>query len=198
MKEQEIAVYIGVDWGDERNSVHLQAEGGAKIEHFELEQKPDLLHEWVAQLRQRSGGRKVAIAIEQRKGAVIHALAGEQDLRGMGGLKKDLPITYWTFLVGALAIAGVPGLAGFFSKDEILFRTFSSGHTLLWTVGLLTSLLTAIYMFRLVYLAFHGPRSSEATAAHDAGTHGDDLDANDYLTFDPNKRNRHIPFFFGD
>jgi transposase len=74
MKEQEIAVYIGVDWGDEWHSVHLRAEGGTKIEHFELEQKPDLLHEWVAQLRQRSGGRKVAIAIEQRKGAVIHAL----------------------------------------------------------------------------------------------------------------------------
>ena len=102
-------------------------------------------------------------------GAVIHALAGEQDLRGMGGLKKDLPITYWTFLVGALAIAGVPGLAGFFSKDEILFRTFSSGHTLLWTVGLLTSLLTAIYMFRLVFLAFHGPsRSASAPHAGDA------------------------------
>ncbi len=103
-------------------------------------------------------------------GAVIHALAGEQDLRGMGGLKKDLPITYWTFLVGALAIAGVPGLAGFFSKDEILFRTFSSGHTLLWAVGLLTSLLTAIYMFRLVFLAFHGP-SRAASAPHDAHAH---------------------------
>ena len=55
-------------------------------------------------------------------GAVIHALAGEQDLRNMGGLKKYLPITYWTFLIGALAIAGVPLLSGFFSKDEILFR----------------------------------------------------------------------------
>jgi NADH-quinone oxidoreductase subunit L len=97
-------------------------------------------------------------------GAVIHALAGEQDLRRMGGLKKDLPITYWTFLIGALAIAGVPGLAGFFSKDEILFRTFASGHTVLWVVGLLTSLLTAIYMFRLVFLAFHGDPPSPATA----------------------------------
>jgi NADH-quinone oxidoreductase subunit L len=98
-------------------------------------------------------------------GAVIHALAGEQDLRRMGGLKKDLPITYWTFLIGALAIAGVPGLAGFFSKDEILFRTFASGHLVLWVVGLLTSLLTAIYMFRLVFLAFHGdPPSPLATA----------------------------------
>src|SRR5579872_6886370 len=80
-------------------------------------------------------------------GAVIHALSGEQDLRRMGGLKKDLPITYWTFLIGAIAISGVPGFAGFFSKDEILARTFTSGHTVLWAVGLLTSLLTATYMF---------------------------------------------------
>jgi NADH-quinone oxidoreductase subunit L len=94
-------------------------------------------------------------------GAVIHALAGEQDLRRMGGLRKDLPITYWTFLIGALAIAGVPGLAGFFSKDEILYRTFASGRTLLWVVGLLTSLLTGIYMFRVVFLAFHGERAPE-------------------------------------
>ncbi len=89
-------------------------------------------------------------------GAVIHALHGEQDLRHMGGLKKDLPITYWTFLIGAIAIAGVPGLAGFFSKDEILWKTFEGGHTLLWVIGILTALLTATYMFRLVFLAFHG------------------------------------------
>jgi len=94
-------------------------------------------------------------------GAVIHALAGEQDLRRMGGLRSELPITYWTFLIGSIAIAGVPGLAGFFSKDEILFRTFASGHTILWVVGLLTSLLTAIYMFRLVFLAFHGTRAPQ-------------------------------------
>src|SRR6187431_632288 len=100
-------------------------------------------------------------------GAVIHALHGEQDLRHMGGLKKDLPITYWTFLIGAIAIAGVPGLAGFFSKDEILWKTFEGGHTLLWVVGILTALLTATYMFRLVFLAFHGtrrPASAEATS----------------------------------
>src|SRR6185295_14042384 len=94
-------------------------------------------------------------------GAVIHALAGEQDLRRMGGLKNQLPITYWTFLIGAIAIAGVPGLAGFFSKDEILFETYASGHTVLWVVGVLTSLLTAIYMFRVVFLTFHGPRAPE-------------------------------------
>src|SRR5476649_1578744 len=102
-------------------------------------------------------------------GAVIHALAGEQDLRKMGGLRKELPITYWTFLIGALAIAGVPGLAGFFSKDEILFRTYASGHTILWVVGVLTSLLTAVYMFRLVFLAFHGERRGDAPShLHDA------------------------------
>ena len=100
-------------------------------------------------------------------GAVIHALSGEQDLRRMGGLKSALPITYWTFVIGAIAIAGVPPLAGFFSKDEILFFTFEGGHTLLWVVGMLTSLLTAVYMFRVVFLAFHGP-SPAATAAQAA------------------------------
>jgi NADH-quinone oxidoreductase subunit L len=102
-------------------------------------------------------------------GAVIHALHGEQDIRRMGGLKKALPITYWTFLIGALAIAGVPGLSGFFSKDEILFRTFVTGHQVLWIIGTLTALLTAIYMFRLVFLTFHGPRA-EAAPLH--GTTG--------------------------
>jgi NADH-quinone oxidoreductase subunit L len=98
-------------------------------------------------------------------GAVIHALAGEQDLRNMGGLKKYLPITYWTFLTGALAIAGVPLLSGFFSKDEILFKAFVGtavtghhGYPVLWIIGAITSLLTAIYMFRLVFMAFHGQR----------------------------------------
>jgi NADH-quinone oxidoreductase subunit L len=102
-------------------------------------------------------------------GAVIHALAGEQDLRHMGGLKKELPVTYWTFLIGALAIAGVPGLAGFFSKDEILYRTFAGGHPVLWAVGALTSLMTAFYMFRLVFLAFHGERRAARVEAPDAG-----------------------------
>ena len=99
-------------------------------------------------------------------GAVIHALAGEQDLRRMGGLKRDLPVTYWTFLVGTLAIAGLPGLAGFFSKDEILYRAYAGGHQVLWLVGLVTSLLTAVYMFRVVFLAFHGQRRTAADAAH--------------------------------
>jgi NADH-quinone oxidoreductase subunit L len=101
-------------------------------------------------------------------GAVIHALHGEQDLRRMGGLRKDLPITYWTFLIGAMAIAGVPGLAGFFSKDEILSSAYLSGHQLLWAVGLLTALLTAIYMFRLVFMAFHGERVVHPAPEHSA------------------------------
>jgi NADH-quinone oxidoreductase subunit L len=104
-------------------------------------------------------------------GAVIHALGGEQDLRRMGGLRMELPLTYWTFLVGAIAIAGVPGFAGFFSKDEILYRTFASGHTLLWFAGVATSLLTAVYMFRLVFLAFHGERRSHAEEGESAGSH---------------------------
>ena len=109
-------------------------------------------------------------------GAVIHALHGEQDIRNMGGLKKDLPITFWTFVIASLAIAGFPGLAGFFSKDEILFETFAEGHTLLWVVAALTSLLTATYMFRLVYLTFAGTRRHDAPAAeelhhHDSASH---------------------------
>jgi NADH-quinone oxidoreductase subunit L len=91
-------------------------------------------------------------------GAVIHALHGEQDIRNMGGLRRYLPITYWTFLIGSLAIAGIPGLAGFFSKDEILYETFHAGHWILWTMAAVTSLLTATYMFRLVFLTFHGER----------------------------------------
>jgi NADH-quinone oxidoreductase subunit L len=103
-------------------------------------------------------------------GAVIHALHGEQDLRYMGGLKDELPVTYWTFLVGTLALAGVPLFSGFFSKDEILWQTFARGHTVLWLMGVVTALLTAIYMFRLVYLAFFGTRRPGPARAG----HGDD------------------------
>jgi NADH-quinone oxidoreductase subunit L len=102
-------------------------------------------------------------------GAVIHALAGEQDLRRMGGLRKALPVTYWTFLAGTLAIAGVPLLSGFFSKDELLYRAFSNGHPYLWFFGSVASLLTACYMFRLFFLAFHGERAKDASAAAHGG-----------------------------
>src|SRR5215212_10291360 len=106
-------------------------------------------------------------------GAVIHALHGEQDIRNMGGLKKHIPITYWTFLIASIAIAGVPFLAGFFSKDEILFETFVEGHWILWLVGVITSLLTATYMFRLVHLTFHGEERFHEVMAAGHGTHGD-------------------------
>src|SRR5687767_5988042 len=105
-------------------------------------------------------------------GAVIHALHGEQDIRNMGGLKRALPITFWTFVIGAIAIAGIPPLAGFFSKDEILFETFVEGHRILWVVVALTALLTATYMFRLVFLTFWGERRHDAPAAQDSLGHG--------------------------
>jgi len=98
-------------------------------------------------------------------GAVIHALHGEQDIRNMGGLRRYLPITYWTFLIGSLAIAGIPGLAGFFSKDEILYETYHAGHWILWTMAAVTSLLTATYMFRLVFLTFYGERREDSHLA---------------------------------
>jgi NADH-quinone oxidoreductase subunit L len=104
-------------------------------------------------------------------GAVIHALHGEQDMRYMGGLRRELPVTYWTFLMGTLAISGVPLFSGFFSKDEILAETFAHGHVVLWAVGLFTAFLTAIYMFRLVYLTFFGERRA-APATAEAGGHG--------------------------
>jgi NADH-quinone oxidoreductase subunit L len=108
-------------------------------------------------------------------GAVIHALAGEQDMRRMGGLKKYLPITYWTFVAGTLAITGFPIFAGFFSKDEILYKTFAGtahhpGSLVLWALGMVTALLTAIYMFRLLFMTFHG--EERFAAAGHGGGHG--------------------------
>ncbi|HWM91820.1 MAG TPA: NADH-quinone oxidoreductase subunit L [Thermoanaerobaculia bacterium] len=89
-------------------------------------------------------------------GSVIHAMGGEQDMRKMGGLKKHLPHTSRTYFIGALAIAGIPPLAGFFSKDEILHNAAAGHHWILWTVGILTAALTAVYMFRSYYLTFEG------------------------------------------
>ncbi len=86
-------------------------------------------------------------------GSVIHALHGEQDMRKMGGLKKAMPITFWTMLISSLAIAGVFPFAGFWSKDEILMVAFHH-NTALWVVGSVASILTAFYMFRLIYLTF--------------------------------------------
>jgi NADH-quinone oxidoreductase subunit L len=102
-------------------------------------------------------------------GSVIHALGGEQDIRKMGGLRKHIPLTFYTFLIATAAIAGIPGLAGFFSKDEILWYAFAStrgGSPLLWGVAALTALMTAFYMFRLLWLAFLGTSRMTPEVAH--------------------------------
>jgi len=89
-------------------------------------------------------------------GAVIHAMGGEQDIRKMGALRQYLPVTWVTFLVGSAALAGLPLFSGFFSKDEILAAAANGGHWVLWSVGVLTAFLTAVYTFRMVSLTFHG------------------------------------------
>jgi NADH-quinone oxidoreductase subunit L len=88
-------------------------------------------------------------------GSVIHAMAGEQDMRRMGGLRKYLPKTYATMMIGTIAIAGIPPFAGFFSKDEILFRAFLN-NKLIWGLAVLTALMTAFYTFRLMAMTFFG------------------------------------------
>jgi len=99
-------------------------------------------------------------------GSVIHALSGEQDMRKMGGLRKYLPRTYKPFLVGAIAISGVPFLSGFFSKDAILTSAFAQGRYALWALGLAGAVMTAFYMFRLIFLTFHGEERLTPEAKH--------------------------------
>ena len=102
-------------------------------------------------------------------GSVIHALSGEQDIRKMGGLARKIPITFVTFAIATAAIAGIPPLAGFFSKDEILWFAFASergGSTLLWLVMSLTALMTAFYMFRLLWLTFFGRSRMDHEVEH--------------------------------
>ena len=89
-------------------------------------------------------------------GSVIHALGGEQDIRKMGGLAKRIPVTFWTFAIATAAIAGIPPLAGFWSKDEILGVAFKGGHGYLWLIGMTGAFLTSFYMFRLFYVTFAG------------------------------------------
>jgi len=102
-------------------------------------------------------------------GAVIHSLHDEQDIRKMGGLRSLMPATYRTQLIAALAIAGVPPLAGFFSKDEILWSAFSGGSVTIWIVGWLTAGLTAFYMFRMMTMVFEGkPRFGQEVHPHEA------------------------------
>jgi NADH-quinone oxidoreductase subunit L len=103
-------------------------------------------------------------------GSVIHALSGEQDVRNMGGLHDRIPITFRTMAIATLAIAGVPGFAGFFSKDEILWQAWSSeggAYRFLWLIGFITALMTAFYMGRLVVLTFFSsPRMSHEVEHH--------------------------------
>ncbi|HET7291394.1 MAG TPA: NADH-quinone oxidoreductase subunit L [Vicinamibacteria bacterium] len=101
-------------------------------------------------------------------GSVIHAMSGEQDMRKMGGLKEKLPVTHLTMFVGCLAIAGVPFLAGFFSKDEILWSAYKLGGygRWVWMIGLVTAGMTAFYMFRLFYMTFHGAFRGTPEQAH--------------------------------
>ena len=91
-------------------------------------------------------------------GSVIHAMHHEQDMRKMGALKNKIPITFWTMFIGTLAIAGTPLLSGFFSKDEILWRTFSNpqGNIVLYGIGVIVAGMTAFYMFRMLFMTFFG------------------------------------------
>jgi NADH-quinone oxidoreductase subunit L len=100
-------------------------------------------------------------------GSVIHALSGEQDMRKMGGLKDKIPVTFRTMFIGSLAIAGIPGLAGFFSKDEILWQIYSSttGSKVIWAVAAVTAFMTAFYMWRLMFMTFYGASRVEPKAA---------------------------------
>jgi NADH-quinone oxidoreductase subunit L len=111
-------------------------------------------------------------------GSVIHAMAGEQDMRKMGDLRRYMPVTYMTMMIGTLAIAGIVPLSGFFSKDEILFRAFLT-NKLIWGLAVLTALMTAFYMFRLMSMTFlgtyRGPAWAHAAvpaAVHAAAVHG--------------------------
>ncbi len=100
-------------------------------------------------------------------GSVMHAMSGELDMRKMGGLRKKTPITYWTTFIACLAIAGVPGLSGFFSKDEILWMAFSRHHNIwFWLIGAVTAGMTAFYMFRMFFNTFHGECRADEEVKH--------------------------------
>jgi NADH-quinone oxidoreductase subunit L len=104
-------------------------------------------------------------------GSIIHGLGGEQDMRHMGGLRKYLPWTFWCMTVATFTISGFPPLAAFFSKDEILWRTWASGNHVLWLVGVIAAAMTAFYMFRLWFLTFFGDYRGVTSGAE---AHGHD------------------------
>jgi NADH-quinone oxidoreductase subunit L len=99
-------------------------------------------------------------------GSVMHALSGELDMRKMGALKPHMPRTYWTFLIGTLALSGIFPFAGFFSKDEILWKALTQGGFLFWLVGAVAAFMTATYMFRAVFMTFHGKSRVDHEVAH--------------------------------
>jgi NADH-quinone oxidoreductase subunit L len=107
-------------------------------------------------------------------GSVIHAVGGEQDMRRMGGLRTKIPWTFWTMTAGTFAIAGFPPLAGFFSKDAILWQAYSSpyGSWVYWAIGVFTAFLTSFYMFRQWFLTFFGQFRGEEHGRDDHGGHG--------------------------
>ncbi|MBP1760474.1 MAG: proton-translocating NADH-quinone oxidoreductase, chain [Firmicutes bacterium] len=100
-------------------------------------------------------------------GSVIHALHDEQDIWKMGNLSKKMPVTTWTFVIGALALSGIPPLSGFWSKDEILLGAFAGGHIGLYILGTLVAFMTAFYMFRLIFVAFFG-KNTAGEHAHES------------------------------
>jgi NADH-quinone oxidoreductase subunit L len=106
-------------------------------------------------------------------GSVIHAVGGEQDMRKMGGLRKKIPVTFWTMTAATFAIAGIPGLAGFFSKDEILWHAYQT-NWIYWLIGVTTAFITSFYMFRLWFMTFFGEYRGEAESGHSGhSSHGD-------------------------
>jgi NADH-quinone oxidoreductase subunit L len=106
-------------------------------------------------------------------GSVIHAVGGEQDMRKMGGLRSFIPVTFGTMFIATLAISGIPPFAGFWSKDEILWKAFSSGPDgwIFWLIGLITAFITSFYMFRLIFMTFFGDYRGAQVDAHGQSSH---------------------------
>jgi NADH-quinone oxidoreductase subunit L len=111
-------------------------------------------------------------------GSVIHAVGGEQDMRKMGGLRSYIPWTFLTMSIATLAIAGIPPLAGFWSKDEILWKAYQVSKVY-WAIGVITAFITSFYMFRLWYMTFFGDYRGAREDAHGAGSHGHDSHGHD-------------------